>query len=277
MQWGKDKLIWQWRDFSTLQDFGDPATGDTSYRLCIYDETAGVPGVALEAHVPPGPAWTAKRNGFRFKTDSSEFDGIRKAQLKHTRRAKLKFTGTGMEFPARIEQNDQVIVQLGSSEGACWQGCYAAPARRNDSAKFVDQESFVCEIAPAPICGNGLLEPGEDCDDGNTTLGDGCSTGCEIEVPVCGNGIEDPDEACDDGNTVDDDFCRNDCTLPVCGDGVTQGSETCDDGNTVDDDSCRNDCTLPVCGDGVTQGSEACDDGNTVAGDGCEPDCTPTP
>lgn len=37
--------------------------------------------------------------------------------------------------------------------------------------------------------------------------------------PVCGNGIVEPGEACDDGNRVDNDFCRNDCTLPRCGDG----------------------------------------------------------
>ena len=33
----------------------------------------------------------------------------------------------------------------------------------------------------APICGNGELEPGEACDDGNALGGDGCSAGCEIE------------------------------------------------------------------------------------------------
>jgi cysteine-rich repeat protein len=37
------------------------------------------------------------------------------------------------------------------------------------------------ESSPADICGNGLLEPGETCDDGNTTSGDGCSAACEYE------------------------------------------------------------------------------------------------
>lgn len=31
-------------------------------------------------------------------------------------------------------------------------------------------------------CGNGILETGEDCDDGNTTVDDGCSMTCELEV-----------------------------------------------------------------------------------------------
>ena len=31
------------------------------------------------------------------------------------------------------------------------------------------------------VCGDGLLDPGEECDDGNTTSFDGCSSFCEIE------------------------------------------------------------------------------------------------
>ena len=32
------------------------------------------------------------------------------------------------------------------------------------------------------ICGDGIVEPGEECDDGNTVSGDGCSAECRIEV-----------------------------------------------------------------------------------------------
>jgi cysteine-rich repeat protein len=34
----------------------------------------------------------------------------------------------------------------------------------------------------APVCGNGSVEAGEQCDDGNTTSGDGCSATCKVEV-----------------------------------------------------------------------------------------------
>ncbi|MDD5102967.1 MAG: fibronectin type III domain-containing protein [Candidatus Peribacteraceae bacterium] len=36
--------------------------------------------------------------------------------------------------------------------------------------------------AVAPICGNGIVETGEQCDDGNFLAGDGCSIACTIEV-----------------------------------------------------------------------------------------------
>ncbi|MBN1611855.1 MAG: DUF4215 domain-containing protein, partial [Polyangiaceae bacterium] len=50
----------------------------------------------------------------------------------------------------------------------------------------------------------------EQCDDGNTTSGDGCSATCQDES-VCGNGVQEPGEQCDDGNTADTDECSNAC------------------------------------------------------------------
>jgi cysteine-rich repeat protein len=35
---------------------------------------------------------------------------------------------------------------------------------------------------PAAVCGNGTVEAGEQCDDGNTVNGDGCSATCRTEV-----------------------------------------------------------------------------------------------
>ena len=43
-----------------------------------------------------------------------------------------------------------------------------------------------------PVCGDGILDPGEECDDGNTNDGDGCSSDCQSSE-VCGNGVLDSD------------------------------------------------------------------------------------
>jgi len=37
------------------------------------------------------------------------------------------------------------------------------------------------------VCGDGNLDPGEDCDDGNTLAGDCCSPTCRNEESVRGN------------------------------------------------------------------------------------------
>ena len=48
---------------------------------------------------------------------------------------------------------------------------------------------------------------------------------------LCGDGIVDPDEVCDDGNTNENDGCTSACTVgTACGDGIVQVGEACDDG-----------------------------------------------
>jgi cysteine-rich repeat protein len=94
---------------------------------------------------------------------------------------------------------------------------------------------------------------------------------------MCGNGVREGSEQCDDGNDLNTDACTNGCQNARCGDGFTRdGVEQCDDGNAVNNDFCRNDCTFApaVCGDGIRQNGETCDDGNTLDGDDCPPDCT---
>src|SRR6185437_11189041 len=81
---------------------------------------------------------------------------------------------------------------------------------------------------PGPVCGNGVVEAGEQCDDGNTKSGDGCSSTCQKEssTPVCGNGVVEAGEQCDDGNTKSGDGCSSTCQKEaVCGNGVVEAGE----------------------------------------------------
>jgi len=63
-------------------------------------------------------------------------------------------------------------------------------------------------VGCASDCGNGRIELGEECDDGNTTPGDGCDEECNAE---CGDGVVSGDEECDDGNTTPGDGCSAIC------------------------------------------------------------------
>ncbi len=126
--------------------------------------------------------------------------------------------------------------------------------------------------ASGPTCGNGALDPGEACDDGNSTSGDGCSADCQIETGfacgdpgnpcitnhTCGNGIVEPTEGCDDHNTNDLDGCSAGCQL--------------EPGWTCPIAGIR--CTAAQCGDGIVAGFEECDDGTPGGGDGCSAQCT---
>jgi cysteine-rich repeat protein len=106
---------------------------------------------------------------------------------------------------------------------------------------------------PPPNCGDTVVDhdEGEQCDDGNTQDGDGCSSTCQVEVGgACGNGTLEPgnDEECDDGNTQDGDGCSSNCQFePLgasCGDAIVDAGEVCDDGNTQNGDGCNPTCNL---------------------------------
>src|SRR5260221_3678675 len=83
---------------------------------------------------------------------------------------------------------------------------------------------------------DGLVD-GAECKAANggagTCEGGACRTG------LCGNGVIDVGEACDDGNQVSGDGCRADCgKLEVCGDSQLDTGEVCDDGNHNAADGC---------------------------------------
>ena len=167
---------------------------------------------------------------------------------------------------------------------------------------------------PMAICGDGILEGNEKCDDGNINSGDGCSSTCTIEkgytcplvkapcVPDCGDGILTGNEPCDPGITVEKSACSancrwnpgwactgnpvTECHQTTCGDGKKEGAEGCDDGNTEPYDGCSATCRpepqcpsgagacTGKCGDGIVLSGEQCDDGNNLSGDGCSSTCT---
>lgn len=122
----------------------------------------------------------------------------------------------------------------------------------------------------APGCGNGNLDSGagEECDDGNTESGDGCSDVCLTEV--CGNGRVDAGEECDDGNTASGDGCSASCEQEGCGNGRQDAGEECDDGNAVSGDGCDSQCRTEECGNGRVDAGEDCE---PPGQDGCDESC----
>jgi fibro-slime domain-containing protein len=63
----------------------------------------------------------------------------------------------------------------------------------------------------APICGDGIVGLGEECDDGVNDGGYGeCGPGCTLGS-FCGDGVIDEGEECDDGNNLDGDLCGSAC------------------------------------------------------------------
>ena len=192
-------------------------------------------------------------------------------------------------------------VDLGMQDGGVYEIALFQAERQTKASTYkltlsgFNDQASQCK----PICGDGVVSPGEQCDNGADNTGgyNKCTADCLLG-PYCGDALVDPDnEQCDNGkNDSDrgsDNGCAPGCKLPSsCGDGSvqTEWGEDCDLGaNNVAPnadgsapygaDVCTTSCLAGgYCGDGVTNGPETCDDG---ANDGtygtCNPDCTPAP
>ncbi len=87
-----------------------------------------------------------------------------------------------------------------------------------------------CAAPRAVLCGDGLWESSEPCEDGGTASGDGCSGTCQIEAGFsCSQWAA--------GNATLLSVCTT-----VCGDMTILGSEMCDDGNAASGDGCSASC-----------------------------------
>ena len=128
----------------------------------------------------------------------------------------------------------------------------------------------------ANVCGNQILEEGEECDLGDLNSDmrpDTCRTTCMNAF--CGDGTIDFGEQCDTGDAnsaTRPDSCRMNCVLPRCGDGILDSGEACDGGESCDS-FCKPVIAEAVCGNGALELGEWCDDGNTDPGDGCNQYC----
>ena len=147
----------------------------------------------------------------------------------------------------------------------------------------------------APVCGNGVVELGEVCDDNQCCTSDCQQRECPSPFDLCGDGQLDPGEECDDNNFVSGDGCDSGCNVEpgylcvpdygyrsvctLCGNHVVEGVEECDDSVCCTNDCSGRECPSPydICGDGQLDPGEECDDGNFLAGDGCSPFCAAEP
>lgn len=105
---------------------------------------------------------------------------------------------------------------------------------------------------PGPPGPPGVGIAGVSCQPGEALQGfqvDGtplCITVISID-PTCGNGEVEPGEQCDTGG-AQTEACEINCTQPFCGDGITNeaAGEECDDGRFIDGDGCSSVCRLDV-------------------------------
>jgi len=210
------------------------------------------------------------------------------------------------DYPTDIGRFHVMVVH----PGGCGQSGDMA-SRNHDliSVHYVSLENRVVSMCVEEVlegkCGNGILDNGEECDDGNNNVvkadltrrgGDGCTPDCKIEVGWrCYNTPFNTRTLCEHNECGDSFINKN-----------PPENEECDDGNLIDGDGCTSNCKkmkgyfcplpgfacIKVCTNSeldyfpgpphnLELYKEACDDGNEVSGDGklsfkilgCTDDC----
>lgn len=134
------------------------------------------------------------------------------------------------------------------------------------------QDTNCASACSEPVCGDGVVDAGEQCDSASPSCGELglpggfalCNSDCTIDsssctspTENCGNGIVDLGEACD-GLNLQGSLCTNF--------GYTGGELSCTTACALDFSFCTE--TSVVCGDGIIAGGEECD-GNNLGGQSC--------
>ena len=123
-------------------------------------------------------------------------------------------------------------------------GCSTDTLEPTGDELNLESETYLLAVA----CGDGVLEAGEGCDDGNIIDGDPCNSSCLIRTgnpcnadpaglldsASCASGI------CDSSGGFPG-FCQ---PAPRCGDGTLDAGEGCDDGNLTNGDGCSAGCLV---------------------------------
>lgn len=154
----RNKLKWKWAkglSALTLGELGDPVNGSTDYRLCVYDESASVPVLKLNALVESGgtcplrACWRAQgTTGWKYGNSAGNGTGVSRLTLKggEVGRPSVQLAGKGANLALPephsasdyFQQDGQVIVQLQStSSSSCWQALFAVTdTKKNEGNEF---------------------------------------------------------------------------------------------------------------------------------------------
>lgn len=176
--------------FSAIRDFAidpsaaaDPRTVGATLEIMGENAGDGSAGpIALDPSFWTGLGRPPGSKGYKY-IDFNVTNGIKKVMFKvGSRGGTLLVSGKGAGWPYQITQpQGPILVRF--TVGSDVYCAEMTAFKVNTVGKVTAGRSAPpasCNVTP-PVCGNGTVEGNEECDDTNTTAGDGCSATCQLE------------------------------------------------------------------------------------------------
>lgn len=201
----------------------DPGTGDAPTSVGATLEVEGAnPGDGDTGPIDlPASRWQGLGNppgskGYKY-VDKLRTDGIKTLTLKPgSNGGTISLSGGGSDWAYAITQaQGPITLRLTISDDVYCAQFGPTTFQRNDvglvKAKGATAPAS-CSPPTGPVCGNGVAEaPDEECDDGGTANGDGCSETCQLENPsaVCAGVPSTP------GTGIDSQLVASGLTAPL--------------------------------------------------------------
>jgi hypothetical protein len=150
----KQQLKWKWGNGTAAlmqSDFGNPVV-DTTYTLCVYDHSAGVPAFKTGIAVAPAglcggvPCWSpVGTKGWKYRNSAGNADAVTQIILlggvAGKPKLQLKAKGAALPLPAPFsgsaffDEDPSVILQLhSSSPAACWGSTFEVSGTKKNTA-----------------------------------------------------------------------------------------------------------------------------------------------
>jgi cysteine-rich repeat protein len=163
-------------DVFPIRHMGDPTLvqdpgkmSDPQY-VCTEDDDGGV-------HTNSGVG----NHAYALMVDGGAYNGYTITGIGLTKAAKIEYRALAQYLTPASDYRDNYDALLQSCADLIGSSGISA-ADCDEVGKALDAVEM---SSPSPCaCGDGVLDPGEECDDGNKDDGDGCSAECQAEAAV---------------------------------------------------------------------------------------------
>jgi cysteine-rich repeat protein len=189
---GKHSFLFRTTRQALVSPIHDPGAEGSALLVVGTGPTGGrTPLIELDPGKWKGLGNPAGSKGYKYDDPTGAAGGVRTIIYKPGRNGgKLLISAKGANWPWDLA-GPQASVGVHFRVAEEWYCAdFGGRIDKNDpEGRFLAKGAGAPVACPASICGNGIVEAGEECDDGNVTDLDGCLNTCEIGE--CEGGVDD--------------------------------------------------------------------------------------